>query len=502
MRDFPLRTRVFITAVIVAGLLGIIACLIHTAHAPDVFLRFGYIAALALLVFASEAFSAALARSVATREGVSISVTMPIAMASVIILGPWGAPLVTAVVALEPRRTPWFKRCFNGSMNVLSTLGAAWTYALLHAQLSSDHQIQVFPSLTSMDFRPSSVLIPMLAATLVHEVINGALMVTVLALAERVSPWRIWFGTMAESALPLFIYSIFGLMLAVVWLTISPLAGVLVLAPLMVARWVFSMFSARQEAYESTIRSLIQAVETKDAYTRGHSERVSRASVMIGRSAGMREDRVSSLRYAGMLHDVGKLGVPTRILQKSGKLTDEEFDAIKMHPTRGREITKDLEFLGEAVEGILLHHERMDGRGYPNGLKGDEIPEFARILSVADAFDSMTTTRSYRGARSVEEAMDELRRCKDTQFDAGFVEALVAAVTRDGWDVVDTTNQVTPSGSAPAMGSDDDDPTASSELGLGLATPVDHAALDAFMSEIVRDGGIHGLPTGDKGSTP
>jgi HD-GYP domain-containing protein (c-di-GMP phosphodiesterase class II) len=92
---------------------------------------------------------------------------------------------------------------------------------------------------------------------------------------------------------------------------------------------------------------------------------------MIGRSAGMREDRVSSLRYAGMLHDVGKLGVPTRILQKSGKLTDEEFDAIKMHPTRGREITKDLEFLGEAVEGILLHHERMDGRGYPNGLKGD-----------------------------------------------------------------------------------------------------------------------------------
>jgi hypothetical protein len=114
----------------------------------------------------------------------------------------------------------------------------------------------------------------------------------------------------------------------------------------------------------------------------------------------------------------------------------------------------------------------------------------------------MTTTRSYRGARSVEEAMDELRRCKDTQFDAGFVEALVAAVTRDGWDVVDTTNQVTPSGSAPAMGSDDDDPTASSELGLGLATPVDLAALDAFMSEIVRDGGIHGLPTGDKGSTP
>jgi len=168
-----------------------------------------------------------------------------------------------------------------------------------------------------------------------------------------------------------------------------------------------------------------------------------------------------------------------------------------MHPTRGREITKDLEFLGEAVEGILLHHERMDGRGYPNGLKGDEIPEFARILSVADAFDSMTTTRSYRGARSIEEALEELRRCKDTQFDAGFVEALVAAITREGWDVVDTTDQVTPSHASPAMGSDDDDPTASNELGLGLATPAVAAALDAFLADVLNDGGTRGPAMGD-----
>lgn len=486
MRDFPLRTRLFIVAVIAAGLFGVVSCLLHITKAPNFIGYITTIVALALLVFASEAFSAALARSVATREGVSISVTMPIAMASVLILGPWGAPLVTMMVALEPRPTPWFKRAFNGSMNVLSTLGAAWVYVWLHAVLSGT-PVEVFP--LSVTFDPLKVLIPMLAATLVHETINGILMVTVLALAERVSPWRVWFGTMAESALPLFIYSIFGLMLAVVWSTISPLASILVLAPLMVARWVFTMFAARQEAYESTIRSLIQAVETKDAYTRGHSERVSRAAVLIGRSAGMREDRVSSLRYAGMLHDVGKLGVPTRILQKSGKLTDEEFDAIKMHPTRGREITKDLEFLGEAVEGILLHHERMDGRGYPNGLQGDEIPEFARILSVADAFDSMTTTRSYRGARSLEEAMEELRRCKDTQFDANFVEALISAVTSEGWSVVDTTDQVTPAHAAPAMGSDDDDPTASGELGLGMIAPMDASALDAYMVEVKREQG-------------
>ena len=147
---------------------------------------------------------------------------------------------------------------------------------------------------------------------------------------------------------------------------------------------------------------------------------------------------MASLRYAGMLHDVGKLGVPTSVLQKAGRLTEAEFDAIQQHPARGREITKDLEFLGEAIEGIHLHHERIDGRGYPLGLKGSEIPEFARIIAVADAFDSMTTTRSYRGARSIEDAVVELRRCKGSQFDPVMVECLVESIDSQGWDASDT----------------------------------------------------------------
>ena len=161
------------------------------------------------------------------------------------------------------------------------------------------------------------------------------------------------------------------------------------------------------------MRSLIQAVETKDLYTRGHSERVSRASVLIGRRSGMREDRVDDpavRRHAARRRQARR--ARPRVLQKAGKLTDEEYEAIQQHPSRGREITRELEFLGEAIEGIHLHHERIDGRGYPMGLKGEEIPEFARIIAVADAFDSMTTTRSYRGARSIEDAVIELRRCK------------------------------------------------------------------------------------------
>jgi HD-GYP domain-containing protein (c-di-GMP phosphodiesterase class II) len=181
------------------------------------------------------------------------------------------------------------------------------------------------------------------------------------------------------------------------------------------------------------VGALCQAVETKDFYTRGHSDRVSRGSVMIARQIGMRGERVEAIRYAGMLHDVGKLGVPTRVLQKTGKLTEEEYAAIQLHPYRGLDIVREIGFLDEALAGIMHHHERIDGRGYPMGLAGDEIPEFARVLAVADAFDSMTSTRSYRGARPVEEAIAELRKWSGTQFDPAFVDAFVAAIKRDGW---------------------------------------------------------------------
>jgi HD-GYP domain-containing protein (c-di-GMP phosphodiesterase class II) len=134
-----------------------------------------------------------------------------------------------------------------------------------------------------------------------------------------------------------------------------------------------------------------------------------------------------------MLHDIGKLGVPTRVLQKTGHLSPEEFATIQLHPVRGLEMVREIAFLDEAFAGIMHHHERLDGQGYPMGLQGDQIPEFARVISVADAFDSMTTTRSYRGARSTEAALDELIRCAGTQFDPAMVAAMVAAIQEHGW---------------------------------------------------------------------
>ena len=432
---------------------------------------------LAALVVGSEALSTTLSRSVSRGSDVGISVTTPIIIASVLLLGPWGAAVVGVSSALEVSRLPLVKRAFNGAQMCIAAFAAGWVYVAVGGQA---------PLST---FSPRGVLLPMLVGNLAFELVNGLLIVVVICLVEKVSAARVWTGTMRSSALPYFVYSVFGLLLAVVWASgVGPFAAVLVLAPLLVARWVFALFAAEQEAYDSTIRSLIQAVETKDSYTRGHSERVARASVMIGRRIAMPEDRVQSLHYSGILHDVGKLGVPTRVLQKAGRLDDGEFAAIQLHPVRGRDITRELEFLGEAIDGIYHHHERLDGRGYPLGLAGDDIPEFARVIAVADAFDSMTTTRSYRGARTVDDAIVELDRCAGTQFDPAMVTALVAALADDGWvrELGDEPLADPSPYSVPSYGSDDDDPTSSAEL-LAAASEAPVRAEEATVADTAAE---------------
>jgi hypothetical protein len=269
-------------------------------------------------------------------------------------------------------------------------------------------------------------------ADLVHVVVNFSLLRGVLWLTREPG-----LGSRVGLDFKLLVtdlgYGAFGLLTASLWQVLGPFAPVLVLIPLLVARWAVGQFAAQQRAYEATVSALCQAVETKDFYTRGHSERVSRGSVMISREIGMRDERVEAIRFAGMLHDVGKLGVPTSVLQKSGSLTDDEYAAIQLHPMRGLDIVREIGFLDEALAGIMHHHERIDGKGYPMGLAGDEIPEFARVLAVADAFDAMTSTRSYRGARSVPEGVAELRKWAGRQFDPAFVDAFVTAIERDGW---------------------------------------------------------------------
>ena len=375
------------------------------------------IAVLGLLLVISESTATRL-----TAGDVFWSANTTATLAAAVLVGPVGAGLVGDLTIISVRRGPSpAQRVFNSGMIALTAYLAGRVFVALHGNVGMLN-VNSFPG----------IIAPFAVAALAHVLINHALMGVVLWLAR--SPEG---ATRAGMSLRLLFsdlgYGAFGLLMAALWTVVGPFAPVLALIPLFVARWAVAQFAEQQRAYEATVGALCQAVETKDFYTRGHSDRVSRGSVMIAREIGMRGDRVEAIRYAGMLHDVGKLGVPTKVLQKTGKLTEEEYAAIQLHPMRGLDIVREIGFLDEALAGIMHHHERIDGRGYPMGLAGDEIPEFARVLAVADAFDSMTSTRSYRGARPTDEAIAELRKWSGTQFDPAFVDAFVAAIKRDGW---------------------------------------------------------------------
>src|SRR6267142_398290 len=183
-----------------------------------------------------------------------------------------------------------------------------------------------------------------------------------------------------------------------------------------------------RSAYLGAIRALAAALDARDPYTAGHSERVGTLSVMMGRMMNLEAGALEVLRLGALLHDIGKIGVADEILRKDGPLTPEEFEQIKRHPALGARILRQVPFRAPHLPIVELHHERPDGRGYPFGLRGEDIPLDARIVHVADAFDAMTSARAYRAARPAAVAFAELERFSGMQFDPTCVEALLAAM--------------------------------------------------------------------------
>ncbi|MGF1431088.1 HD-GYP domain-containing protein [Kitasatospora sp. LaBMicrA B282] len=375
-----------------------------------------------------------LGRGVAPRAGLgpeavrpSANTFLPVLFAGVLMLPPAAAALVALPAALTgAAATPrLLRRAWNAAQFAL----AAWPAAALFHLLGGPRLL--------LGSRYPAALLPALAGVLVFCLVNGVLVAGIRLLAEHCRPAELGRGALTVLGPPAFVHALGGLMMAVLWQgPYGAFAAVLALLPLSVSAWVFAQGHRERAAHRATVEALVQAVEIKDAYTRGHSERVGRASVLIAGQLGMVGERLRTLHFAGTLHDVGKLGVATELLRRNGPLTEAERRAVEVHPEYGHELVRGIEFLGEAHAGILHHHERMDGRGYPHGLAGEQIPEFARIIAVADAFDSMTSTRSYRRGRPVPEAVAELRRCAGSQFDPVMVEALVGAVERCGWQPV------------------------------------------------------------------
>lgn len=196
-----------------------------------------------------------------------------------------------------------------------------------------------------------------------------------------------------------------------------------------------------EKAYLETIQTLRYTVEAKDSYTRGHSDRVADFSVLIGKYLGLPEEDLKVLRIGGLFHDIGKIGVPDSVLLKDGNLTDNEYSEIKNHPSIGKQILSNATIFKDMIPIVYNHHEKYDGTGYPAGLKGDQIPYFARIAAIADTFDAMTTKRSYRNALPLDIVRKEIEKCSGTQFDPDIAKVFLDILNYHYDEIIEIQNK-------------------------------------------------------------
>jgi len=358
-----------------------------------------------------------------------LSFTSIVLLSSVALVGPFGAAVVGAATLLAVNKDRVEVRVFNSGMT--SAIGAVGGIVYLLGWGAA--HVSDFSGAGSLLLH---VGVPMMVADIAQALSNALILSGIVRLTQG-TPIRRFVPGMLGSSGPIYVgYGIIGFLFVVLWIPagVGPFSALLILAPLFVARWAFVQYGDEERAHERTLSALVAAVETKDLYTRGHSERVAILCELMASSLSMSRSEIEALRFAAMLHDIGKLAIPTRALRRAGEISDDDLVRIATHPARGVEMVRDIEFLEGSIEAIRHHHERMDGRGYPAGLRGEEIPLFARIIAVADAFDSLTTSRSHRDAYTVEEAVAELHRRAGVHLDPWVVAALERGLVRRVWE--------------------------------------------------------------------
>ena len=244
------------------------------------------------------------------------------------------------------------------------------------------------------------------------------------------------------------------------------------------------------EMFEQTAEALASAIDAKDTYTHGHSSRVAAYSQQIARQAGKSDEECEMVYFAALLHDVGKIGIPSSIINKNGKLTDEEFKQIKLHPVYGNQILSRIQRSPHLSIGAHYHHERYDGRGYPEGLKGEDIPELARIIGVADAYDAMTSKRSYRDPIPQDKVREELVKGMGTQFDPEFAKIMLHLIDLD----IEYRMQERESGDDPSLKTNLNCDSPGHECTVGINI-IDSVTRIRLFSKPMEDHGESGLPT-------
>ena len=385
---------------------------------------------------------------------VQISLTSVILLASAVIVGPVGAGLVGAAsTAVVPRRAPLIVRMFNIALG--SVIGSIGGLVYLAAHGAKD--------LSDLDGALAIVAwvgLPLIVADIAQCLVNAVLLAGIMRVANGIPMRSQIVKLLSTTGLAYVGYGIIGFLFVVLWIPagVGWFSAVLVLAPLTVAQWAFRQYGDEVRAHERTLDALVASIEAKDPASAGHSARVAQLCEWMADALGLGFRETQEVRTAGMLHDLGKLAIPSRVLRLPRERNEAEQQVMAEHPIHAVDMLGDIEFVRGSLDGIAHHHERYDGRGYPFGLAGEKIPLAARIIAVADAFDALTTERSYRAPFTPAEAMAELHRRAGTHLDPQVVTALERALARHTWSVTErSVEQLAASGA----NRDHDDPETS-----------------------------------------
>lgn len=331
--------------------------------------------------------------------------------------------LIAAVSPFQPadlRERRWFQPAVNFGQLVASATAAAIVFAAIAPSAALDP--------TNLRF----FVVAAVVASVAHGVVNYILVQFILSNVYGRQQVRQW-SNMLSIMMPYLGTGVLAALLGAAYLLIGAVTLPLIFVVFFVSQMTFVSYARLREAQDSTLRGFVKALEAKDLYTRGHTERVAYFSEMIGTELGFNGTRLERLRWAALIHDVGKLAVPRDLIRKRARLSGEEYEQMQNHVHLVEDLLAEVDFLQPMVEIAAHHHAHFDGNGYHGGHEHPGIPSVeARILAVADSFDAMTSTRSYRVALSQEYAFRELRRHAGTQFDPEVVEALIGILQTRG----------------------------------------------------------------------
>lgn len=409
MNDLTKKVKVYLSAVIIIGILFAV----YLVKFYPIQLNLDVFIFIIMAIIAES-----LTIDLSNQGGVSVG--FAVIFPSIIFFGPGTAMFVILlenifiVVKQDGKfqhifNTPIYKTAFNTTMQFISAGVAALVYGFMGGNYSQ--------------LLPRNIVLISIFVALVYITINGLLLARLLAYLNNMDFIKIWTSTFRWALINFIAISTLSVLIILAYASFGIQAVILLFGPLLLARYSFKLYLDMKNNYMETIQALSAAMEQKDPYTQGHSQRVCDLSELIGNEFKLSIYEIEQLRYAAILHDIGKIGIPESILNKSSSLTKEEFKEIKRHPIMGVNILQKIDFLKDAVIIMESHHEHYDGSGYPMGLARNKIPLLSRIITLADAYDAMTTTRPYRDALTPQYAFQEIKSKSGSQFDPEVVAA-------------------------------------------------------------------------------